>query len=351
MEINATRRELESFVEYLPVGVIVFDKSMHISLLNDLALKLLGVGLETILSGDLLGALHEDLLKNIVDVEQALQGGQKRLVFEKDNKALSCTIKHIVGEDSMQVIVIIEDATQFRRIEQVQRDFIANILQKLRGPLSTLKTSLSMMQNEKVLADAAQAGEILGMGYHEVNRLVDLTNDLRDLFLIDTGLAAKDMAIEEFDVSAAFSRAVDEIGKLPAPFCDVRTRLACTGETHFPVRADFAKTKKICAVLLKNAVLYSDAPSPIVASFSENGGYVAVCIRDKGMGVTNESIPFIFDKYFREDNSGTRTYEGNGLGLFIAKSYADIMGGSIYCESVQGKGSAFFLSLPQAPGK
>jgi PAS domain S-box-containing protein len=350
MGISETRQELECFVEYLPVGVVVFDADMHLCLWNDLALELLGIGLETVLSEDFEVIFDEELLKIIKDNVQAPNHGQHRRILEKNGRVLSCTIKHVDAENGRQAIVIIEDATRFRRIEQIQRDFITNVLHKLRGPLSTLKTSLSMMQNKKALfvADPAQAGEILAMSYHEVNRLVDLTNDLRDLFLIETGLAGKDIDIEEFSVSDALDRAVDEIGKMPAPFSDVRRRLFLTGAPDGRVRADFGKTRKIFSVLLKNALLYSDGTSPIEVNFLQTDDGDTVCIKDSGAGIGEKSMPLLFGKYFREDTALTRSSEGNGLGLFIAKSYADLMGGSLHCESIEGKGSAFFVSFPAA---
>jgi two-component system, OmpR family, phosphate regulon sensor histidine kinase PhoR len=346
MGLNETRLELENFVEYLPVGVIVFDADMRMSLWNDLGLKLLGLGVENTLSGDFAGLIDEKLLETIMGDKGPTCTGQQRLMVEKDGRVLSCTVKHGTTEDDMKAIVIVEDATKFRQIERIQRDFITNVLHKLRGPLSTLKTSLSMLQNGMALKDAAQTGEILAMSYHEVNRLVDLVNDLRDLFLIETGLAGKDLDIEDFVVSMAINRAADEIGKMPAPFSDVRQRILLTGAPENRVRADFGKTKKIFSVLLKNAILYSDGAFPIEASVSEADDCVMVCVRDKGTGIAEKSMPLLFGKYFREDTAQTRRNEGNGLGLFIAKSYADLMGGSIHCESVQSKGSAFFVSLP-----
>jgi signal transduction histidine kinase len=348
MGINASRQDLESFVECLPLGVIVFDADMRMSLWNDLGLKLLGLGVEHALLGDFSGILDEELLKTIMDDKGPTHTGQHRLMVERDGRVLSCTVKHGVVEDGRQAIVIVEDATRFRRIEQIQRDFISNVLHKLRGPLSTLKTSLSMVQNKKVLSDPAQAGEILAMGYHEVNRLVDLVNDLRDMFLIETGLAAKDIDLEDFAVSNAFNRAVDEIGKMPAPFSSVRERFFLTGDPNRRVRADFGKTRKIFSVLLKNALLYPDSASPVEAKFSETADSVSICVKDRGAGIAEKSMPLLFGKYFREDTAQTRQYEGNGLGLFIAKSYADLMGGSIHCESAEGKGCAFFVSLPSA---
>jgi signal transduction histidine kinase len=353
MGINATRQDLESFVEYLPVGVIVFEADMRMSLWNDCALELLGIGVETVLSGEFSGILDEELLKSIRDAEGAHRAGQQRLVLEKDGRVLSCTIKHLAGDGGTQAIVIVEDATRFKNIERIQQDFITNVLHKLRGPLSTLKTSLSMVQNQKALALAApaQTGEILAMSYHEVNRLVDLVNDLRDLFLIETGLADKDLDIEDFALSAAFGRALDEIGKMPTPFSDVRQRVFLTGNPYRRVRADFGKAKKIFSALLKNALLYSDSNAPIEARFSEMDDGVTVCIKDKGRGIAEKYMPLVFSKYFREDTVQTRRNEGNGLGLFIAKSYAELMGGSLHCESVQDKGSMFMISLPPAKGK
>jgi signal transduction histidine kinase len=351
MNMNVTHKEFEQIADYLPVGILVFDPGMQIRLWNDLALQLTGIGIEHILSGNYSSLLDEKVLAMLAVARDAEKTSQQHLLLEKDNRTVSYTVKRVPDNSDIETILIIEDATRFLQIERIERDFIGTLLHKLRGPLSTLKTSLAMMQGGAIEGLAPQGREILDMGYHEVNRLVTLTNDLRDLFLIETGLAEKDIEIEKFNVSTALNRAVEDLARMPDPFGSVRKRLVLKSFFDVPVETDFEKLKKVFHILLKNALMYSPEKSAVAVECCDNSGSVDIKVCDQGIGMSLAGMPLLFSKYFREINHATRAAEGNGLGLFIAKSFVTLMKGTIYCESMQGKGSAFLLSLPQAWGK
>jgi NtrC-family two-component system sensor histidine kinase KinB len=348
MNMNVTHEELERIADYLPVGIMVFDTGMQIRLWNDLALQLTGIGIEDVLSGNYSAALDEKVLAMLAAGRENETPAQQHLLLEKNDKTVSFTIKRMPNNNAFDTILIAEDATKLLQVERIKRDFIGVLLHKLRGPLSTLKTSFAMMQGGAAQGLAPQVQEILGMGHHEVDRLVTLVNDLRDLFLIETGLAEKDMEREEFLVSVAVNRAVDDLAKMPEPFGSVRRRLVLKGYFDARVIADFEKLKKVFLILLKNALLYSSDKTSVVVEWNNAVEFVDIKVQDFGIGISTESIPLLFGKYFRESNRVTKTVEGNGLGLFIAKSFIELMKGTIYCESSQGTGSVFFLSLPQA---
>jgi signal transduction histidine kinase len=349
MNMNVTHRELERIADYLPVGILVFDQGMQIRLWNDLALQLTGIGIEDVLSNNYSAALDWRVLAMMLNGNKETEKpSQQHLLLEQGEKTISYTVKRVPGDGDIDTILFVEDATKFMEIERIKRDFIGTLLHKLRGPLSTLKTSLAMMQGGIIEGISPQGREILGMGYHEVNRLVTLVNDLRDLFLIETGLAGKDMDSEEFTVSAPLNRAVEELSKMPEPCGSVRRRLVLKGSFEVPVAADFEKLKKVFFNLIKNGLMYSPEKSSVVVECVDAAGFVDIKVQDRGIGISSESIPLLFGKFFREPNQVTKIAEGNGLGLFIAKSFIELMKGTIYCESVQGKGSVFFMSLPRA---
>jgi signal transduction histidine kinase len=351
MNMNVTYQELEQIADYLPVGILVFDSAMQIRLWNDLALQLAGIGIENVLSGNYSPMLDKKVQAILARGSGSGDTAQQHLLLEKGDKTISFTVKRIASNGDFDTILLIEDATKFLEIERIKRDFIGTLLHKLRGPLSTLKTSLAMMQGGAVEGLTAQGREIFGMGYHEVNRLVTLVNDMRDLFLIETGLAEKDIEIEQVKVSAALNRVIEELAKMPEPFSSIRGRLELKNFMDVCVEADFEKLKKVFLILIKNALMYSPERSPVAVECGNNAGVVDIKIRDIGIGLSAESMPLLFSKYFREANQTTKDADGNGLGLFIAKSFVTFMKGTIYCESIQGKGSTFFLSLPQAQGK
>lgn len=348
VNINLTQKRLEHIIDGLPVGLMVFDGEMHLMLYNEPALELTGIGIENVLSGDYLDIVDEEVRGMLTAVSSAAGPTHLRKLIERDGKAVSYTIQCVADDIGSDTILIVEDATKYMEIEKIKRDFISTLLHKLRGPLSTLKTSLAMLQGGVVEGNTLQAREILEMGYHEVNRLATLVNDMRDMFLIETGLVEKEMDIEEFPISAPLDRAVEELAKTGPPFNSVRRRLVIDGRFTSRVTTDFEKLKKVFAILLKNALMYSPETKKVTVACEERDTDIEIRVEDRGIGIGEKNLPFLFGKYFRETNQATREHEGNGLGLFIAKSLIERMNGTIFCESIQGKGCVFSFSLPHS---
>jgi signal transduction histidine kinase len=118
------------------------------------------------------------------------------------------------------------------------------------------------------------------------------------------------------------------------------------GDLTCRVKADFEKMKQVLFNLLKNAILFSKGNAPVVIKITRQSDLVNIQIKDQGIGISSDTVPLLFQKYFREDNEITREIEGNGLGLFLAKSYIGFMKGTLYCETEKGKGSVFTVTIP-----
>lgn len=341
--------DVESFVEQLPVGIIVLDAELQISISNDIALQLLGIDIENCLTGNFLDAVSDAKLKGSLRLVHDGRSQQGHVMIETTDRVVGCTIKTLRGEnDCRKIVIVVEDATQVRGLELLKREFIGTLLHKLRGPLATLKTSLALVLYEQVGVLPGDAREIIGMGHHEVNRLSVLLNDMRDLFLIETGLAGKDLDPETFSIADVLDRTVDCLEKTELQSNDIRSRLRFSGKLDLQTTADFEKTKRILMNLLKNALQYSGENKQVELICNNTGDTITIQVRDAGPGFPKDKLPLVFTKFFRADTPRMREIEGNGLGLFIAKSYADLMDGSLYCESEEGRGSSFFLTLPKA---
>ncbi|MDD5674403.1 MAG: ATP-binding protein [Chitinivibrionales bacterium] len=336
---------IESFIEQLPVGIVTLGADDGVVSVNKPALSLLDMGIEDTLSGSFCKSVPVEEVREAVD-RLRNNSSTQNFFFERGGKYVKGCASHYAGPEENGILIVLEDATAFRQMETIKREFLQSILYSLRNPLATLKTSLSILNAGKIAPLPASVQEIVGLSVLEVNRLNALLVDLRDLFYIETGLAEKELEIESFYPGKAIDRAVADLEKTQDLCKDLKERLRIEGRRDFSIKADFEKTKRIIMHVLSNAAVFSPKESPIVVRLSGNGLKTTMEIVDRGIGIADAKKPFLFTKYFREDNEKTRAVHGNGLGLFIARSLAELMGGSIYCETMQGKGSSFFIGLP-----
>ena len=347
--MESLRNNLEQFIERLPLGVIILNAGLRIELRNELSFELLDVGIENHLNTDFMDVVKDHaVIKECVLLVHSGDIQQHYAMLPIGDKVLGCTALNSGDMIANGVIVLIEDATNIKKIEQIKREFIVTLLHKIRSPLATLKTSFSMLNHEIKNPDPQkhqQVVEIISMCSDEVDRLSTLIGDMRDLFLIETKIAEKDVVLEDFPIDKAIIGAIEALKKTLPPEI-VEKRIIFNKNNGLHVLADFEKAKKIFFILIKNGLNYSPPETPVEVSLSIAADSINVTIKDHGVGIQESMKPLVFSKYFREDNDITRICAGNGLGLFIAKSYIDIMKGSIYFETKQGKGTSFHVSLP-----
>jgi NtrC-family two-component system sensor histidine kinase KinB len=231
--MTSIRNDIETFIERLPVGIVVLDNDLRMVNCNDLALELLKVDIESCIMTDFAGALADAPLKEmLLLMREGKARQQSHLVVESGGRTIACTIKAVPGDDGAhEFILTVEDSTKLRDLERMKREFIESLLHRIRGPLATLKTSLAMVQDDRMGALPRAIRDILGMGSHEVNRLSVLLDDMRDLFLIETGLAGKDLVGETFPVSDALNRANAGLLKAIPTFKTVRILIKPCGSS------------------------------------------------------------------------------------------------------------------------
>jgi len=336
---------IDKFIERLPVGIIILSNTMQLVRHNELAFRLLQIDFENCLSDDFVNAVNLPLLSDAVaDIVDGKSQQERHVKLEVEKRTIACTIRTTPVTDGGEIVLILEDTTNLSNIEKLKQEFIGTFLHKIRNPLSTLKTSLELVTDKKLGMVSDSVREILEMGFHEVNRIAVLLNDMRDLFLIETGLASRNLAIENIDLAAVISIVKDDLLKQEPPMNQIDNRLEIIGKPSVYVRADYEKTKMIISNILKNALQYSDGNVELIYGVEED--CVTIHIRDHGIGIAEQIMPQLFTRYFREDTLSTRKNEGNGLGLFIAKSYAELMDGYLFCESKVNMGTSFFITLP-----
>lgn len=219
---------------------------------------------------------------------------------------------------------------------QMQRDFVADVSHELRTPLTTIRGNLALLQRQPPIPQTEQ-DDVLADLISESERLSRLVTDLLTLAHADAG-----RKLELGPV--ALTPLVDDVcrqARLLAPERDI----TCTGEDNLTVRVNEDALKQVLLILLDNAIKHGKGAIHVIVE--EHDRQASVRVQDAGPGLSPEMQQRIFDRFQRGDVS--RSTPGFGLGLSIARALSEAQQGAIAVESDLGKGSAFTITLPQAP--
>ena len=238
------------------------------------------------------------------------------------------------------VLVLAEDQTESRRVEEVRRDFVANVSHELKTPVGAL--ALLAETIEDAADDEEAVRRFAGRMRHEAARLTSLVQDLITLNRIQAAEPIPDP--RPVDLDQVVSEALDRC-RLKANERGIS--LAWVGERGLSVLGEDELLVTALRNLLENAVVYSPEDTKVVVStrrVSDDGGEISVT--DQGIGIPERDLERIFERFYRVDPARSRATGGTGLGLAIVKHAAAAHGGSVTVKSVEGSGSTFTLWLP-----
>ena len=254
----------------------------------------------------------------------------------------SLVVEASVPAGQNDVVAVIRDVTEMRQLEAVRRDFVANVSHELRTPIG----AISVLADALAGSPAADDTERLARRVRaEADRLTDLVTDLLDLSRIEA--VRPDPQGPPIDLTSVVSAAVDRC----RPTCEGReTPLRVSTDVDSAlVCGDEAQLVSAVANLIENAAKYSEPGTPVELEITSAGPeWIAVVVRDQGVGVPSWELERIFERFYRVDRARDRGSGGTGLGLAIVRNVAANHGGTVTVESREGEGSAFTLKLPRA---
>jgi two-component system sensor histidine kinase ResE len=237
-------------------------------------------------------------------------------------------------------LAILRDVTEERHMQRVKAEFIANASHELKTPLTALSGYLEMLEDEE---DERVRAEFLKDMRAQTDRLQGLARTLLDLSRLDAN--AVTFRTEEVDLE-------DLLHGLRRDFGYTGRQLNIRAEEDVPpVETDPNQLHRAIAILVDNALKYSDEGSPVDLGLSLQNGRVVISVTDRGCGILESEIPHIFDRFYRAQ--GSSRADGTGLGLALAHEITDHLGGEIQVRSSPDAGSVFSVLLPlsaDAPG-
>jgi signal transduction histidine kinase len=233
-------------------------------------------------------------------------------------------------------------ADSLARVEQLRRNMISDVAHELRSPLTNIRCQLETLQDGL----AAPSPEIIASVHEEAMLLNRLIEDLQELTLSDAGQLR--LLREPVDIHAVISRALSALQPL-ATIKQQNIKLDAEGELP-RVMADAKRLEQVFRNLLSNAIMHTPEGGDVQITSRSIGSEVEVTVSDTGSGIASEHLPFVFERFYRADDSRTRATGGAGLGLAIVKHLVEAHEGRVWVKSELEKGSCFGVVLPATAG-
>ena len=269
-------------------------------------------------------------------VQQARQAGLRQGdEVEIGSRSVLCTVEQMGGRD--ELIVVLNDITDMRRLEAMKRDFVVNASHELRTPLTSIMGSLEMLEGA-LSGDAARWVSTIRRNGERMTAIV------QDLLLL-SGLEARGSTPAAEDVDVA--RLLRDVTGMFVPRAEAQNlKLVLSLPSELPrITADTYLLEQVLVNLIDNALKYTEKGEVTVAASAEGTG-VRIEVSDTGIGIPEESLSRIFERFYVVDKSRSRKLGGTGLGLAIVKHIVQSHSGTIDVESSPGSGTRFTVRLP-----
>jgi signal transduction histidine kinase/HAMP domain-containing protein len=236
--------------------------------------------------------------------------------------------------------ILLQDVTKFRLLDDAKNNLVGTVSHELKTPLTGLRMAVYLLLEQNVGRLVPAQRELLETARDDADRLLRILNDLLDLSRLESGVTA--LSREPVPADELLTAMAAEMKTLADAAGQRLTVRVGAGVTTVPVDRD--RIRHVFINLLTNASKYSPAGSEI-ALYAEGtpDGFVRLGVRDHGPGIPPESVPRVFDKFYRVSG---QEKQGAGLGLALAREIVVAHGGSITCTSVLGEGSDFYFLLP-----
>ena len=347
-EVEYKHLQLTSIVKSISHGILAIDIKGNILLINDIAKEMLKCDLKTNVEGSNFKFIVKD--KKILEIFHKYVGSTQNEVIEldlRDNLVYRIKIDPVYLQDSKHAIIgsiiNIEDITDLVKLENMRRDFVANVSHELKTPLTSITGFVETLKiNDDI--DKNTRNHFLDIIEKESNRLKGLIEDILMLSSIENG---QDLSYEQVKLFDIFKE-VCEITQYIASSKNIEVSYDFEDEeVHILGIRD--NIKQIFLNLVDNGIKYTpeNGRIQVIQYYDKDKQNIILEFKDNGIGIPKESLNRIFERFYRVDKARSRDIGGTGLGLAITKHMVKSLGGNIEVNSILGVGSDFIVTIPQ----
>jgi two-component system, OmpR family, sensor histidine kinase VicK len=371
-QLKATEQQSEILVESLTDGVLLLDTEGVISLMNPAAATMTGWSIEDGTGTDyrsVLSLKNEDGSELLAEDNPFTRIFQTRTattkilqLFSRDGKVLTVSlvtspVLNPKNDELSGAVAVFRDISVAHQTDKQRADFVSTASHEMRTPVAAIEGYLQLALNEKVSKIDPKARNYLEKALDSTHHLGQLFQDLLTSAKAEDGRLVSHPSVVELgayleNLADTFRFAADKKGLLTDfIFGSSGTNTGSQAGEHvvrplYYVHVDPDRLREVITNLFDNAVKYTPS-GKISVGLTGNNDVVQLFVKDTGPGIPPEDVPHLFQKFYRVDNSATRTIGGTGLGLFISKKIIELYKGRIWAESTVGKGSTFYINLPR----
>lgn len=326
---------LEAILRSMDSGVIAVDKSYKVIMINPYAKKIFGI------SKDIIG---QNFMDNIRDFEfenifknRAEDYSELKILWPKERDLRIKTADIISNGIDIGTVAVVQDVTDIKRLENIRSQFVANVSHELKTPLTSIK---GFAETLRYVQDDATKIKFLDIIDDEADRLALLINDILTLSDIENTAEAK---MDVIDINKIILNVL-ELMKNSASKKKIEL---INDAVEVPnLIGDSDRFKQMLINLVDNAIKYSENGAKVIVGTDYRDTKCIIWVQDTGVGISEEHISRVFERFYRVDKARSRNQGGTGLGLAIVKHIVMCFDGTISIESKVGEGSKFTVEIP-----
>ncbi len=352
--ILSQRNELDAVLSSMREGIMAIDLNEHLISINNAGAEMFDIAETQNFTSlkRLTGRSIQEVIRNPElhkFVKKALKGEDPSeediLFYHNDERILNTHHSPLCDAKGKRIgtLIVFNDVTRLRQLENIRRDFAANVSHEIKTPLTAIKGFVETLQHG-ALENHDEAIRFLGIIEKHVDRLDAIIEDLMNLSRIEQERRDNEITLERGNIKEIIQGAVyicqskaDEKG----------IKIALDSDDDIMANINPPLLEQAAVNLLDNAIKYSEKNSTLHVKIRGKDTGAEISFQDHGIGIAKEHLPRLFERFYRVDKARSRKLGGTGLGLAIVKHIVQYHGGTVNVESSQGKGSTFIIHLPK----
>jgi len=346
--ITQQRNELETVLSSMTEGVFAVDSIGSIVSINKAAAQLLNID-----AAQARGRSVEEVVRN-VGLQQFVRdtlASDKPTEGDVSFPTEDGRFFHTHGAGLVDprgqragAVIVLSDMTRIHRLENLRRDFVANVSHELKTPVTSIQGFAEALQEGG--SDVEQVQRYLGIIVKHAQRLNAIINDLLSLSHLEDDVERRAISLEPCKLKDVLDAAIDS-ASVRAEEKQMRLDLIC--DEGLEARVNGPLLEQAVLNLVDNAIKYSDRGGTVEVRAEQQADETTIRIKDNGCGIPPQHVSRIFERFYVVDKSRSRKLGGTGLGLAIVKHIVQVHGGHVTVETTPGAGSTFVIHLPHQP--
>ncbi|MBX7149377.1 cell wall metabolism sensor histidine kinase WalK [bacterium] len=342
--ISAEKNRLLTVLNAMMEGVVVVDTAKRILLMNPAGIRMLGAP-ENYHNKSLIESIRYPVLEGLIDktlVSGNYHQEEVNLTIHKRDYVFVVHVSPLLADNEQPgVVMVLYDVSEHQKLENMRREFVANVSHELKTPLT------SILGYAETLQDGAHQDEKTRLSFMDkivrnANHLKELVDDILELSRIESG--KDEYHIQKIELKK-FMEDLLQLYKEKAAQRKITFKLSLDN-TVSHLHTDPQSLRQILGNLIDNGIKYNREEGSLTITSHQKDGYIEIGVSDTGMGIPKEDAERVFERFFRVDKARSRQIEGTGLGLSIVKHLVTRLGGSVGVDSVISQGTRFYFTLP-----